>query len=108
MTLPSFTAERSLYRSGRQYRSSALASAVGGIRPSANLPPGSYQQSCFNCDYSFRFDLLIDVLTCSCLTEDGDLWLSQPLFPYGTCVDQGDDIANCDGNLTCGPCSLLA
>ena len=53
MTLPGFNAEQSLYRSGRHYRSSALAPAVGGIRPSWDwpLPPGSYQQSCYDCNY---------------------------------------------------------
>ena len=107
MTLPSFTAERSLYRSGRQYRSSALASAVGGIRPSANLPPGSYQQSCFNCDYSWRLDFFADVLTCSCYDEYGDAWTNNFIFPYD-CVNQGSDIANCNGELTCGSCSPYA
>ena len=60
MTLPSFTAEQSLYRSSRHYRSSAMASIVGGIRPSDALPSGSYQQSCFNCSYDG------DALACFC------------------------------------------
>ena len=34
MTFPSFTAEQSLYCSGRHYRASALASTAGGVRPS--------------------------------------------------------------------------
>ena len=52
MTLPSFTAEQSLYRSSAHYRASALASAVGGIRPSDVLPYGSYQNSCLDCCFN--------------------------------------------------------
>ena len=49
MTLPSFNAEQSLYRTGRHYRASALASAAGGVRPSDYLPVGSYLNSCVAC-----------------------------------------------------------
>jgi len=37
MTFPSFTAERSLYRSSRHYRASALPSLVGGVRQDTYL-----------------------------------------------------------------------
>jgi hypothetical protein len=60
MALPSFTAEESLYRSHRYYRSSAPAGSVAGIRPSDALPPGSYQNSCFQCSYDG------DALACFC------------------------------------------
>jgi len=94
MTLPSFNAEQSLYRSSGHYRSSAVASAVGGIRPSDALPPGSYQRSCGGC-YSNGYDLW-----CFCDTggECGD-YRHTGLAPISGC--QGRDISNNDGNLTC-------
>ena len=108
MKLPSFNAEQSLYRSRAHYRASALAGAVSGIRPSDNLPPGSYRQSCSDCNYAYRFDISSFVLTCWCLDENGDAWLSQFNYPYQLCTDWGNDLANCEGNLTCGPCSPYA
>jgi hypothetical protein len=60
MMLPSFTAEQSLYRISRHYRSSALASIVGGIRPSDGLPNGTYLQSCFQLQLRrLHFDVLL-------------------------------------------------
>jgi hypothetical protein len=94
MTLPSFNAEQSLYRSGQHYRSSALASAVGRIRPSDDLPPGSYQQSCFLCTYNGD----TDILECACYAENGCA-LDAALNPVSRC--QGVDIYNRNGTLDC-------
>jgi hypothetical protein len=97
MTLPSFNAEQSLYRSSRHYRSSAFASVVRGIRPSDDLPWGSYQDSCFNCTYNEYHD---DNLICACYSEDGCVDLSVLLGISSTCKGC-DDIYNTDGNLGC-------
>ena len=96
MTLPSFSAEQSLYRSSRHYRASALAGAVGGIRPSANLPHGSYQYSCFDC-CSNGSDLF-----CVCYDEYGGPILTS-LWEHGLSISdcQGCDIYNNNGELGC-------
>ena len=92
MTLPSFNAEQSLYRSSRHYRSSALASAVGGIRPSDDLPDGSYQNSCYDCGYDGS------TLRCYCYNECGNS--VNTIMTYVTdCV--GCDILNDNGVLRC-------
>ena len=102
MTLPSFNAEQSLYRSSRHYRASALASAVGRIRPSNAPvpPPGSYQRTCFDISYEPDGTTLCAIccdehgfISGSCL--DGAFW----------CHDDGYDIVNCDGTLECAFCS---
>jgi hypothetical protein len=91
MAIPSFTAEQSIYRSNRHYRSSALASVVGGVRPSDGLPGGSYQQSCFNCSYDGN------TLVCSCLDESGGS--RQATLPgVPNCIG---DIGNNNGHLNC-------
>ena len=93
MTLPSFNAEQSLYRSSRHYRASALASAVGGIRPSDDLPHGSYQNSCYDCGYDGS------TLTCNCYDDCGNS-VCTPLYSVpDNCV--GCDIYNSNGNLGC-------
>jgi hypothetical protein len=101
MTLPSFTAEQSLYRSHRYYRSSAPAGSVGGIRPSDALPGGSYLQSCFNCLYDG------DALTCFCYNESGGY--RQAFLPgVSGCIG---DIGNNNGFLNCyiaGDCCFFA
>ena len=91
MALPSFTAEQSLYRSSRHYRASALASIVGGVRPSDGQPGGSYLQSCFNCSYDGWN------LTCFCYDEFGGYSESR-LSGAPNC--QGD-INNNNGVLNC-------
>ena len=96
MTLPSFSAEQSLYPSSRHYRASALAGAVGAIRPSDALPPGSHQNSCdlTNCSYDG------DILSCLCT----DLCRNQiysELAPVSNCKK---NINNCNGLLNCGSC----
>jgi hypothetical protein len=98
MTLPSFNAELSLYPSSAHYRASALASVVGGIRPSDDPPEGSYQQSCFNCTYDGV------VLTCDCRDCFGGAHIGTSLPDAFSCAGNGYDIANCSGGLTCGSC----
>jgi hypothetical protein len=95
MALPSFNAEQSLYRSCRHYRSSTFASVVGGIRPSDNLPPGSYQRSCYDC-YSDGYNL-----SCFCATGGGSCgaYNYAGLGPISGC--RGRDIVNRYGTLTC-------
>src|SRR5215471_19500876 len=91
MTLPSFTAEQSLYRSLRYYRSSAPVGGVGGIRPSDALPDGSYQQSCFQCSYDGWN------LACFCYDEFGGYsWSRLQGAPF--C---GGEIYNTNGVLGC-------
>ena len=96
MTFPSFTAEQSLYCSGRHYRASALASPAGGVRPSDVQPPGSYLQSCPSCTYTPSF-FGFDSLECLCYDESGNL---QQTTLFGTTFCQGD-IYNTNGILVC-------
>ena len=93
---PSFTAERSLYRSSRHYRASALPSLVGGVRPSdGSLPDGSYLQSCPSCTLLPGF--LSADLECSCYDESGNLQDTY-LFAAPFCLG---DIYNTNGVLGC-------
>ena len=100
MTLPSFTAEQSLYRTIRHYHSSALANVVGGVRPSDALPGGSYLQSCFNCSYDGN------LLTCFCYDEFGG-YRQAILNTAWQCIG---DIGNNNGYLNCytGDCCNFA
>jgi hypothetical protein len=92
MTLPSFTAEQSFYRSPRHYRSSAPAGSIGGIRPSDALPGGSYQQSCFDCSYDGWN------LACFCYDEFGGYSWSRL---QGALYCGNGDIYNTNGVLGC-------
>ena len=96
MALPNFTAEQSLYGSSRYYRRPALASAVGGVRPSYGQPGGSYLQSCPSCTYTPSF-FGFDSLECLCYDESGNL---QQTTLFGTTFCQGD-IYNTNGILVC-------
>jgi hypothetical protein len=98
MMLPSFTAEQSLYRSVRHYRSSALANVVGGVRPSDALPGGSYLQSCFQCSYDG------DALACFCYDELGGYSWSK-LHGVPQC---SGDIYNNNSVLGCVDCCNFA
>ena len=91
MTFPHFTAEQSLYCSGRHYRASALASTAGGVRPSDYQPNGSYLQSCYNCTYYLGF------LSCSCYDGSGNV--QQTYLPYTNYC--AGDIYNSNGVLGC-------
>ena len=112
MTLPSFNAEQSLHRSSAHYRAWALASAVGGIRPSSDPTQGSYsyQQTCNGCGYTSDPDLLVCEScfeACGGLRSSGAFGLGPSLLGAGACADSGSDIANCNGYLTCGGCNGL-
>jgi hypothetical protein len=97
MTLPSFTAEQSLYRSGQHYRSSLLAATTRGITISqcgnGFLPNGSYQQSCVGCTCDG------DYLQCYCYDFNG-VPQDTGLAPVSNCIG---DIYNSDGYLGCSP-----
>jgi hypothetical protein len=95
MTLPSFNAEQSLYRSSAHYRALALASAVGGIRPSTT---GTYKQTCnlSSCIYYPQYDSLC----CDCLDRCGN-YIRDCVPNVSKCQS---DIANCNGHLKCGAC----
>ena len=85
MTLPSFNAEQSLYRSSGHYRSSAVASAVGGIRPSDIPPHGSYTDSCFDCCSNGS------ELWCYCYDENGNPNLTNlGVWTINACLQCGD------------------
>jgi len=103
MTLPSFNAEQSLYRSSRHYRASAFATAVVGVRPSLDPTQGgfSYQQTCGGCSYNPDTDVLFCAV---CADVCGGIQINQPLPAAGACAENGNDIANCNGYLTCGGC----
>jgi hypothetical protein len=96
MTLPTFNAEQSLYRSSRHYRASALASVVGGIRPSDTPPTGSYQDSCFRCMY---YGQPFDVLSCACPDVNGCGRFAS--FSPIMSICGGFDIYNNNGHLGC-------
>lgn len=66
----------------------------------AKLPPGSYQNTCRDCEYLKATD--IDNLSCYCQKEDGDYppWLSNLTNPFACKAD----IKNCHPNLSCGEC----
>ena len=97
MTLPSFNAEQSLYRSSRHYRASALASVVGGIRPSDDCgmcPDGSYKQTCFDCCFNGSD------LYCNCHDENGYPVVTRLYETIDFCEHQ-PDIYNNNGQLSC-------
>ena len=98
MTILSFTAEQSLYQSGRHYRSSLLAASARGVTISqcgnGSLPNGSYLQSCVGCTCNN------DSLFCYCYDFNGNIQGTTALAPVSNCVG---DIYNYNGNLGCSP-----
>ena len=103
MTLPPVTAEVSLHKPSGHYRSSPPAGSTSGAVPSQfGLPWGSYQRSCLTggCSYSgFPFYSL----SCTCIDKHG-LFQYSTLFSFFTPLCSGQDIANCNGVVTCGSC----
>jgi hypothetical protein len=107
MKFPGFTAEASVYCSAvglGPFR----ASKRGGSRVALcqdYFPSGTYQQSCTNCLYhSFDWingaiNLSNPQLVCTCLNQQG-VWFTSSL-DIGSC---NADVANCNGQLTCGEC----
>jgi hypothetical protein len=98
MTFPSFTADQSLYRSGRHYHSLLLTATARGVIISqcgdAALPFGSYLQSCVGCTCND------DALLCNCYDFNGTIQGTTALAPVSNCVG---DIYNSNGNLGCSP-----
>ena len=65
-----FQAEASVYRSTGQYRSRSLGNGdVSGVILSLDLPAGTYQQTCVNCDYFQGYNG--HVLSCDCRDLNG-------------------------------------
>lgn len=97
MNLPKLTAEASLYTSQATYHSWQATHAFASAVTPSQMPSGSYQQSCQNCYTQLGEDFF---LFCSCYDDNGNL---QPtaIAPYDC---SGYDIANCNGQLTCGGC----
>ena len=103
MTLPRLTAEAAIYKTSCTYRSRSTAGTVRDVTLSAfPLPAGSYQNSCINCDIAaFGVGVPLSFLYCQCYDFSGNLHDTTLLTP-GTCF--AGDIANCNGQLTCGAC----
>jgi hypothetical protein len=60
-------------------------------------PKGSFKRSCSSISWNSSF------LTAKCnKKKSGTIWNSG--FNYNNCLTNGQDIANCDGSLTCGSC----
>jgi hypothetical protein len=96
MTLPSFTADQSLYRSTRHYRSSARGEGVHGITTAqcgnGFLPSGSYLLSCVGCTCND------DYLSCYCYDGLTGIPMFTDLSFVSTCLG---DVWNANGNLVC-------
>jgi len=61
-------------------------------------PQGSFKRSCSSVSWNESF------LTAKCnKKKQGTTWNSG--FNYGQCVNNGQDITNCDGSLRCGGCN---
>ena len=61
----------------------------------------SYQQTCGGCSYNPDTDVLFCAV---CADVCGGIQINQPLPAAGACAENGNDIANCNGYLTCGGC----
>ncbi len=60
-------------------------------------PKGSFKRSCNMISWNSSF------LMAKCnKKKSGTIWNSG--FSYSTCLNNGQDIANCNGSLMCGPC----
>jgi hypothetical protein len=102
-----FRAEASLYRSAARFgRLRASRPGGSGVALCQDyFPNGTYQQSCRDCSY-YNFDWInggVNLgnpqLVCTCLNEQA-AWVTSSLD-----VDSCNaDIANCNGQLTCGGC----
>jgi hypothetical protein len=99
MTLPQFTAEKSLYNADRNYRSGSMTTGTGRVTLSQiqqnpfQVPAGSYLASCFTC----FIDLNDGSLNCVCQDFNGYLHATKLYSPW-SCPS---DISNNDGNLFC-------
>lgn len=107
MNLPQLTAEASMYKTSGIYRSSWRALSTGRVSLSqyycdpTSVPPGSYQQSCYGCCLEIVDTGIFayGVLHCTCPDFMGNPHSTQIISDYCS-----GDIANCNGQLTCGGC----
>lgn len=99
MTMPILTADVAVYRTSLRYHYNPRPPKDGAIILSQSQPNGTYLQSCFNCS----FDEFIEGgnLSCQCYDFNGNAQVSS--INPDLCGSR--DIANCNGNLMCGPCS---
>jgi len=102
MSLPRLTAEAAIYMTNGNYRSSSRPGCNRGVNLSQGLAGSSYLDSCYDCFiYGISGGYVgYEVLYCTCPDFNGNphqTELSNPEF----CTA---DIANCNGQLTCGGC----
>ena len=96
--MPILNADVTVYQTSLQYRYNHGSAKGGAIILSQSPPNGTYRNSCFNCS----FDPFIEggYLSCECYDFNGN--------PQSTSISPdlcgSRDIANCNGNLMCGPC----
>lgn len=97
MKFAGFTAEASLYRSATRFgRSPTSKPGSGSVAPCQAycFPNGTYEQSCTVCYYDGNAQFV-----CTCLNEQGAGVISS--LDVLSC---NADVANCNGQLTCGGC----
>jgi hypothetical protein len=96
MNMPPMSAETALHRAVSQYRSlHPTLLHRPGITLSGGPWPGTYQATCFGCKLYWGEDWL---LQCWCHDDN-----NVPQFS-GVGPDGCSDVANCNGQLTCGGC----
>jgi hypothetical protein len=100
MNLPLLTANVAVYRSSVKYRYHSAPARNVGITLSQSLPNGTYLQSCFGC----TVEGFVEGANLSCQCKDFNGNLQQTSINPDICGSA--DIANCDGNLICGPCGF--
>ena len=97
MYLPPFTADLSVYKPTALYWGSSTQVKDRAVGLSDYYPlPGSYQNSCYGC--YIEGTELAAIMTCDCYDFYGNS------FTSSVNVACGQDIANCDGYLSCGGC----
>ena len=109
MNVPQLTAEHSIYKTSGIYRSwRGLMSPPGvNLSQTSGLLNGTYQQSCQDCSMVYHVNGGVDAtLSCSCEDFNGNLRATSLDYAL-TCAQGGADIANCNGNLLCGPCENI-
>jgi hypothetical protein len=98
MHLPKLSAEASLHRSSASYAGTGAKCSSESIilsqDPDQQYFPGTYEQSCYGC--SFAGDYL---MSCWCYDYTGT-----PQYSTINLFWCRSDIANCNGQLTCGGC----
>lgn len=96
MNLPKLSAEASLHRSRASYAGTGARCSVESITLSQDQQyfPGTYEQSCYGCDFAGDY-----LMSCWCYDYSGT-----PQYSSINLFWCRSDIANCNGQLTCGGC----